>query len=193
MVRKYLDQKTQNRNFDARNERAASEAFRRKRDDRSNSEDGKQGDCNLKHDLSKKGKGKGKRDGPCSLSLGPRSPRSDSKDVKIKKEKSSKTTVRRVRRSTLSVTATGKESAGIRPVIIGTLANVSDTRRMKAASLATNVRFFTQQTAKCPTKRQKTISMQTMQQLLSCILFRSGDVYLRMLNHCQTHRLDLRT
>ena len=50
MVKKYLDQETKDRIFDARNDRTAS--VRRKGDDRSKSEDRKQRDCT--HRLQKK-------------------------------------------------------------------------------------------------------------------------------------------
>ena len=88
MVKKYLDQKTRDRNLDARSDRTASRApIRRKGDDRSkkrrqNTRECNQwlakgqcseGDsCSFKRDVCKNGKARGKRDRPNSPSLGPK-------------------------------------------------------------------------------------------------------------------------
>ena len=88
MVKRYLNQVTKDRNINASN------AIRRKADDRRDSEEGKPGDCrqrlangmcstggscSFKHDIGKKDKGKGKRDRRSSPSLEQRSQSKDSK------------------------------------------------------------------------------------------------------------------
>ena len=96
MVKRFLDQLTKDRNFDARNDRAANAATtRRKSEDRGKkakderhkiADHGWQKENDpkksFKHDMSKNGKGKGKRDRPSSLSPEPRS----AKAVKMEKD-----------------------------------------------------------------------------------------------------------
>ena len=85
------------------------------------------------------------------------------------------------------------KNARIHRVIIGTIPNLLNTRRVKAETLAANVRSFTQGTATRRTRRQKDNEHPTRHLLRWCAMLKSWDVYLSEVTHCQKERPDLWT